>query len=389
MIYKKGDKGLVPQTINYRLGLHGDTYTEDTRTRVMQFQSTYNYLPEDTSMKNIFKGDIYVGPETPYTQYEQTFDPTSNNDTRIENYPLDSENNINLRLFPNGVVDIQTMTALLDIDVEEFNERTLSQVQETLSVTEYSDNKALEPTGLYDIPTRNAIRKFQKKYMIGQQKYPIIEGKNILPNDSKSWKNQKYIYHSEIKEWGNGYKYDFISPAEGNSGIVIETSNTCILSKFIPIEVNQPYYVSMYGVTKEEYRVRILFFKSPIEKNDNNEMITSLSTKEVEVSGFTKWVSTEIPENTEGLIPINSFLPQGLNTPYTIRFIRVEIVRKDGGTITPQDVENLMIQIEKGNKGTAYEPNSNTPSNMYFSGYLNIPTYAKIKSIYNLKEGVF
>lgn len=389
MIYKKGDKGLVPQFINYRLGLSGDTFTEDTRTRVLQFQASYRNLPVDTTIQDSIVDGVFVDPPiNPYRDYNNTFDPTDIN--KKYSYPMDSEGNIKLELYPNGVVDTHTMIALSDIDMEIYNERVLTQTQKTLSMTEFSNYRVITPTGLYDSITKDAIRNFQKKYGIGQQRIPIIERKNIFPNLKESWKNQSYSYTSTIEDWiegSNTYQYNLLSAPSGFTTIQLNTDEYCILSDFIELSPNTEYYISMDNSIKGDYFIRIFFFKNATVTSTHS-MITSLSTKEVDTSGFTKWVDID-NQTTSGSIQINRFLPSGLNVPYQINYIRIEVRKKNQQLILPEEIETLQIQLEKGNTPTEYEPMNNTTYNTYYSGFINIPTYTKLKQVYSLREEIF
>ena len=125
MVLKIGDKGPVVQFINSYFNILGDEYTQETENRVKQFQQSY---------KQIYRTDVL----TPY--------PTENIEELYTKLVPNNSDGYDVKistvlpvLWPNGKVDIKTMTAILDTDVEYFDFQKVLAVRRALNITEYSD----------------------------------------------------------------------------------------------------------------------------------------------------------------------------------------------------------------------------------------------------------
>lgn len=125
MVLKIGDKGPVVEFINSYFNILGDVYTQETENRVKQFQQSY---------KQIYRTDL-LNPY-PLDNIEESYTkliPNNNGgyDVKISTIlPV---------LWPNGTVDLKTMTGILDTDVEYFDFQKVLAVRRALNMTKYSD----------------------------------------------------------------------------------------------------------------------------------------------------------------------------------------------------------------------------------------------------------
>lgn len=125
MILKIGDKGPVVQFINSYFNILGDEYTQETENRVKQFQQSY---------KQIYRTDVLA--PYPTEAIEELYTKLVSNDVGGYDVKLST---ILPVLWPNGQVDLKTMTAILDTDVEYFDFQKVLAVRRALNLTEYSD----------------------------------------------------------------------------------------------------------------------------------------------------------------------------------------------------------------------------------------------------------
>ena len=117
MSYTIGDTSIVSEFINVVLGISGDTFTKDTESGVMKWQNSY--------------GNVY-------TQEKMT-------------------GSVNMAV--NGIVDIYTLPAMCEIDLDTDNVSAIATAQYVLGVS--SDTGNLSVTGFMDDETRDAIKQYQ------------------------------------------------------------------------------------------------------------------------------------------------------------------------------------------------------------------------------------
>jgi hypothetical protein len=144
-------EGTVVQAINRKLGITTtNKFTAESEAKLKNFQQNYN--------KRLIK---YEGTDT-----------------------VSSETDPEYVLYPSGLVDIHTLTALLGTDITMYDESIIFQFQQCLKNTEYDADNKIRYTFNVDAPTKAAIKLFQTKYDIYQLKYHIEEG-NAVPATCK------------------------------------------------------------------------------------------------------------------------------------------------------------------------------------------------------------
>lgn len=421
-MYKLGDTGLVVEFINSRLGIRSKVFTEETKTKLKQFQAAYRqYLKDETKTKfsefwnnidNLSDASSMNFNYDPYAQIYYELDNPAKQDithtTATE--PV-------YEIYPNGVCDMWTLQALTEIDIETYDNGILEQVQRVLSKTEYTYNEDLDiketidPTGIYDELTHKAIKKFQMGYNIGQEKIPIYEHKNLLSNIKEEWGNFTYYYSLD----GSVIKYPYTPTVEypciklsvSESTKLPQFNAKTLLSPFVELESGYSYYISIQNSV--DYYIKLQFFRYNNSDTGNrliyfaNNLEPYDATLPENLCGFENWVDDEVnsvaitPGNQvyEGIIYPNYYSPYDIsagrktNINYSINYVRVMLRRMDGEDISLDELDNLQIQLEKGPIKTDYEPYSQTVSNSYQSGYINIPTYNKIKQVFDIKEADF
>lgn len=122
---KLGDKGIAVEYLNSFFGIDGSVYTDETVTCVKQFQVAYNQR-------------FYQDPNAQYTE-EDVFNQYSR---------LDEDGNVVLGkylpiLYPTGIVDIRTMTAILDTNIDYNDNYKIKQVQLLLLQNGFYDSQAI------------------------------------------------------------------------------------------------------------------------------------------------------------------------------------------------------------------------------------------------------
>ena len=354
---KLGDKGLAVEYINYLFGINSKEFTAETESKIKQFQASY--------------GQVFTDESASY------FDPTDENNNDYDNF------NTELELYPNGVLDIYSLPSLLNTDITLYDEHILTQVQNALSFTEFTEDdnnlkRAIQPTGNYNDITKSAIKKFQQKYHLFQVKIPIIEHKNLLSNVASDWTNEKYTYT---------YSKDSNNVISITSASLVD-SDDCILSPVIPIESGELYYIKLNNEL-DNYYIKIMFFDSSLTPISHLSSVYTPNVTSTSENQFDGWVNTD-SLLTEGLIPYNQYCEDSSTTVTgIIKYIQIMVRHTDGSDIETSEIEPLEIQLEKNDKATSYEPYSYNEYNGYCSGYLNIPTYNMIKKVFNLKEADF
>lgn len=351
-MFRLGDKGLTVEYINYLLGVNSKEFTEETETLLKQFQASYRQIFTDREDEVTYTYDPQSGEVTPnnisYDPYSEYYKPGDS----LEDFP-----NTKLYIFPNGVLDIYTLPALVDIEIPNFNTRKILQVQEALSWTKYTNSQPLKLSGMYDTETCEAITNFQRAHGLYQPYIPIVDNKNLLPNLESFWNN---------------------SSVDESTGELVD-STTIITSNFIALDFNNNNYIKCFT---ENYSIRIYFYNGPVGGNISSQG-TYLSqnianTDFRNYDDFSIWYDGLFHD--EGLIPYCDCVTVNKATK-----IRVSVYN-NGNPIDKSIIEKIQIQLEQNNEPTRYEPNSLNENNIFYSGYLNIPTYNAIKREFKLKE---
>lgn len=354
---KLGDKGLAVEYINYLFGINSKEFTAETESKIKQFQASY--------------GQVFTDESASY------FDPTDENNNNYDDF------NTELELYPNGILDVYSLPALLNTNITLQDENILTQVQNALSLTEFSEDennlkRTIQPTGNYNSITKSAIKKFQQKYNLFQVKIPIIEHKNLLSNIASDWTNEKYTY-TYTKDANNIISITNVSLAD---------DDTCILSPMISIDSGELYYIKLNNKL-DNYYIKIMFFDSSLIPISHLSSVYTPNITTTSINQFDGWVNTD-SFLTEGLIPYNQYCEDNsTNVTGIIKYIQIMIMHTDNSSIEPEEIKSLEIQLEKNSIATSYEPYSYNEYNGYCSGYLNIPTYNMIKKVFNLKEANF
>ena len=389
--YVKGDNNLVTEYVNYRLQVNSKEISEETVNRIKQFQASFNQGFVDYSEDRVYGKDadgnvVVVNDEyNPYTD-ENYFKPGMNLE-EAKNSP---------QLYPNGAIDIYTLTALLDTDISVYDSNKIVQAQQCLSNTKYSEYSILKQNGVYDEATRKVIRNYQRANDIYQVHYPIINNDNELPNIEEQWHQGGIDIFSEDASYGDYFE-----------------SENYVYSDLIPVNNDYNYYLKSYD---DKYAVAILLYfdrslVDPFGLNKEN-LINKPIFKEnyaceyervydteddvwyykILVYAIDKFIVDEEGRNlldyylTEG--PISYSIPPYNMEAYRnryVKYIRIVVYNKEG-TITPKDMEWVPIKLVQGDDPGEYEPKELNDSNIYFSGILNIPTYNAMKKEFGLTE---
>lgn len=119
-----GDKNLATKFINSYFGIYGETFTKETEKRVKQFQQSF---------QQIYRNN----PNIPYVADEVI-------DKYTQLYADNDELKVAIRqilpvLWPNGIVDIFTMNAIMDTEIDYYDYDKVKQCKQALNGTEYSD----------------------------------------------------------------------------------------------------------------------------------------------------------------------------------------------------------------------------------------------------------
>lgn len=343
MNYKLNDSGLIPEYINYKLGIYGNKITEQTITRLKQYQCSFQrYFIDNTLILSYVKanGSIVYNPlPEDYSIYDNYFSPEN------------ADNNLVLpSIYPVSFVDISTLPALCDIEIKDDDIKKISQAQSVLSGTTFNNTNLIEVTGLYDDQTINAIRNFQIQYNIGQNLVQSVGTKNIFPNYTRFWFSGK----------ATGYE-------KSSQNVILDVDSTCISSSLIQIDNNYNYVFDNFkGMLYNEYIVSFLFF-------DYNKDLMDLSLN----SDYNIFDGNYFAKGRLPVIPVSQT---------QIKYIIAIVKKYDNSNIVVDDILDCTIQIEKANNITTFEPNTINNNYLYFSGRLNIPTYNKLKAVYGLDE---
>ncbi len=325
MKLKLNDTGLLVEFLNYKLGISESYVTEVTLQRLKQFQCAYRQTYIDYDSQNIASPNY-----NPYSYYYQPGDDINNFDENAQ------------YLFPNGELDIYTLSALLNIDIENTNTHKIAQIQNCLSKSKYYMG-VIAQSGVYDDITITAIRNFQQTNNIYQPYISITENKNLLSNIPSFY--------------------------------TITASQYSCISGLIPISPNNVYYIKSHTTNK----VMISYYYS-LEQEINSTTIDS-------------WFSSSIAAELKSLMSpvIQGKIPAQVtnNSTNTIKYIKVTIINSTSASIA-QNVNEFVgksqIQLELNDAPTSYEPYSYNIYNTFCSGKLNIPTYNALKREFNLEE---
>ena len=342
MAYKIGDKGLVPEFINIKLGLPGNIITEETVTRLKQFQCSFGQHYEDKTQELTYifaNGELTYQPlPTGWSIYNEYYSPE--NPSGVSNLPI---------IFPTGFVDIFTLPSICGIELYEQDMAKIIQAQTCLKGTSFNNTAEIQINGIYDDTTINAIRNFQMYYSIGQPTMLITEGKNLFPNT--------------LPFWYNGKATDY---EPSSNTVVLTPDDYTISSNLIPInnDYNHVFSNNQSGVG---YILNFLFY-------DKTKTLLNTSA----YPGYEMY-------NTDSYFSSGT-LPANPNSTTKIAYVQCIVKFVNGDKITVNDILACPIQLERGLTPTSFEPQTLNPYYHYYSGRLNIVTYNKLKAVYGIVE---
>lgn len=343
MAYKIGDKGLVPEFINISLGLPGNTITEETVTRLKQFQCSFGQHYEDKTQELTYvlaNGELTYQPlPVSWSIYDEYYSPE--NTSGLSNLPI---------IYPSGFVDLFTLPAICGIELDEQDMSKIMQAQTCLRDTEFNNTTEIKVNGIYDEATTAAIRNFQIRYNLGQPTVLITEGKNIFPNT--------------LPFWFNGKATDY---EPSSNTVVLTPDDYTISSNLVPINNDYDHVFNNNKSGEKGYVLNFLFY-------DKNKAL-------IDTSAYTGYG----PYNTESYFSSGTLLANP-NSATKIAYIQCIVRFDDGSQITVNDILDCPIQIERGLTPTAFEPQTLNPYYHYYSGRLNIVTYNKLKAVYGIVE---
>lgn len=340
-----GSKGLIVDALNYLLFVKDNTFTKESLSRLKEFQASYRQIFVDNTENIEYttneEGEtIPSGEETNLlSQYFQPGDDISEFESQ------------DIVLYPNGNVDIYSVPAILGADIDTFDTPKVKQAQIALL-------GQTKPTGLYDSTTKQAIQSFQRNYNIYQPHITITENKNLLTNNASLWSQGR------------------IDPSTGDIYVTDSSSGLFITSPYIQIDPNYNYAISVSGNATEN--VYVTFY--------TNSSATAY-INQTSASQFTNYTS-DIYSWYDGIGKTSGILPYWDNNNSASmlkpQYIRVTI--GNVSSIMPNIIAQIGVQLEMNTVVTSYEPYSYNQYNTFCSGYLNIPTYNKLKEKYGLKE---
>lgn len=119
-----GDKNLTTKFINAYFGINGETFTKTTAERVKQFQQSFQQIYENDP-------NIAEFTEEYLNKYTQLYrDSNGELQTKI--------NEVLPVLWPNGIVDILTLNAILGTEIDYYDYTKIQQCKQALNGTQYS-----------------------------------------------------------------------------------------------------------------------------------------------------------------------------------------------------------------------------------------------------------
>ena len=114
---------MVVEFINSRLGVRSNVFTEETKTRLKQFQAAYRqYLKDNTEQQFydywqvISQSNADLNINFTYSPYDQIYYQLDN--PAIQNINSSNPNEPEYEIYPNGICDEWTLQALTEIDID-------------------------------------------------------------------------------------------------------------------------------------------------------------------------------------------------------------------------------------------------------------------------------